>query len=411
MGPVAFAWTFSLLGAGGVTDIATGIDGRSTGGLMAVVPGEESTPAIDFTMTLMAGLRRSSRQSTFLLVYRPRYYYQIPNVADNNFPLFMHQLETSYLGNLSPRTSVSWSANGEAGAVSYSSLLQLFPTGTAAVGGRFIPLGNVNTSGAITHQTSPLNSVTAEAVAGYRTVLGSDNSAGIPTSVDLGGQVTNAVQLSPRDQLALSVGTTYVVRDLAGDSPTPETTTLANENLSGVLSATWRRSLRRVSNLEVQGGVGASGLDGNTPFSVFPIFTISNVSNFRGLGSNWIWNSSLGARGFFDPLLATFRPQGFMTLSLAGQHSRALSSGVTFNFFTPLTTEAILPYQYETNSGLAIRLSYLLAPGVTANMGANWQFRGGHWSEFSALRLQNELTGMFGIRYTLGTENTHGSWL
>lgn len=415
MGHLSLALALPLLGTLGSLELATGVEGDTSAGLMAVMPDRPSVPAMDATLTLLSGMRVISDGSNFTLAYRPRYYYQIPNVAGQSLPLFLHQLATSYQADWTKRASFRWAANGSLGAMSYASLLDTFPAGTAATitSSGFIPLGTASTNASFSYRTSQINNVSIGGNMDYRTLVGAEdaNEQMFPTTFNVGLQLSDAVQLSARDLVVFNLASNFVLRD--ADDMLPGGTTVGGRANNAIANASlsWGRDLSQRTTLTGAAGVAMGGLTAGASVSAFPTFSIGIRNSSNALNSRWVTDFMAGERGFLDPILGTFRPQGFLSYGLSGQHGRYWSSRTALEMALPLAQKPMRPMQYESGAGCSFALYYQLARGFSANASVQWRLRASHWKELDALQTQNQLTGGVGFRYTFGTDQTTGGWL
>lgn len=410
MTPLLLALALPVLGDTAKVDVAGGAETVVRGGMMAVTSGRPSQPAVDFALTLLSGVRVRDEKSTFSLSYRPRYYYQIPNIAETKLPLFLHQLRGMYNAALGQRTTFAWSGQGSVGALNYSSLLQMFPDGTAAAATSFIPLATGNTTASLNHAFSRRAVSTLGVSAAYSSLTGSArDTVAIPTTLNAGGRLGQTLQVTRRDRLGADVSASYVMRNpnLAGNT----TSNLVTKNWIGSVSVNWARTLGTASSLGLLGGLGFSGFDGIVPRSIFPTFSLSITDVERALGATWNWAASAGARGYYDPLLTTFRPQGFANVTLGGQLSQYLRSELTGTFWTTLSAQPIQPDQFETNAQVRMIFRYQFTRELGAHCGGEWTLRAGHLSQFDQPLVQHQAIGFLGVRYTLSNEAAQGNWL
>ncbi len=411
MSPILLAVLLPVLGDTTTFEVAGGAEATARGGLMAVTPRDPSRLAADAAITLLSGVRARGESSNFTLVYRPRYYYQVPNVADTKLPLFLHQLRASYTDALTRKTTLNWSAQGSVGALSYSSLLQLFPAGTAAAATGFIPLATGNTSASVRHAFSRAALTSLEVNAAYSSLIGSNHDdVAIPTSFNVGGRLSQTWKLDRRNTLGADAGANYVIRDPNSTGNNSEVA-LASQNWLGSFGISWQHTLAAQSTLGVTAGVGLSAFDGLVPRSAFPTFSLSYTDQHRALGATWNWTAAAGARGYFDPLLTTFRPQGFANLTLDGRHGRHTRSQLTGLFWTTLSEEPIVPSQFETTGQARLTLRQQFTPQLSGNVGGEWYLRAGHLSQTQTPLVQHQFIAFIGLRYTLGADSSQGSWL
>ncbi|HXS16272.1 MAG TPA: hypothetical protein VN764_03735 [Polyangiaceae bacterium] len=411
MWPGILALSIPFVGSGTRLEVGAGAEGVTRGGTMAISPDEPSTPAVDFTLALLSGVRATSQRTTFILRYRPQYYYQIPNVAGSSLPLFLHRVDSSYITAPSRRTTVNLAASGSAGAISYTSLLQQFPQGTAAAATGFIPLATVGASATVAQRTSTTNTLSIGANSNFRTVLGSDvENSGVTPSLGAGIVISDSLRLSLVHQVGASFTVNYIASDLMGWADTQQSAVI-QESLIGEVAGTWNMSFDRTSDLNLSLGAAVSAVNGPTPSSAFPTFNVAFTKRSRGLGSTWVSHLSGGVYGYLDPLLAVFRPQAATSLGIGGQHGRKLRSQLSYSLSTSLAPEALSPAQYETNGNLFLTIAYQVSEAASLSTGGAWQLRMGHWSQLSTPEGQNQVTVMFGFRYVLSTRAREASWL
>lgn len=408
MGPTFLALGLSLLAAESSFDLASGAETTVSGGAVALVADEAPSPMVEFSLTTMSGMRLMSERTSFILKYHPRTYYQRPNIADANRPLFLHQLDVSYTSALTRRTNLGWTGNVLVGDVTYANLVRTFDEGTAAAAAARLPLLFFSTEGSLSYATSSRNVVSVGPTASYRTVLNtlpSDVDAQIPTSLNLGITVSDFYTVTPRNDLALTFAATY------SQTEEPQQQAAALDTMFGTALASFGHRHSLTSKTTFSGGAGATREVESGSTSVFPLATVSQDNSFRWLGDSFSSSVATGVRGFLDPVLAILRPQSFVTMNLTGQHTRALSSAISLSGWTSLTKKAVDPAQYETSGSVDLAAVYQLSPGLSFRAGVNWLVRAPHLSEPDGLAVQSQPLGFISIRGTLGTDRNQGSWL
>lgn len=398
---------FTLLGAGQTTDVAVGADLGVSAGLIPVEPNAPPSPAMTSTATLLSGIRIRSARTSFLASYKPQFFYQYPNVADINRPLILHRLDGSFSTNLSPRSSLSWSASGAIGELNYANLLSSFEGGTSAVASGVVPIVVVTTNGTFQYQTAPRNGISVSGTGSYRTSLESDPQqvSAIPTSHNWGISVTDTYTLTPRDNVGASVGVTYVYRP-----PDTGAATSFPNSLNGTMTANWQRTLNQRSTLSVRVGGAVSKSEVTGDVTGFPTAVVSHAFQARSLGSLWVNSLAAGFQGTLDPLLATFRPNAVFSWGLTGRHTDAWSSSAGLNLSVPLA-KPLVPTQYETYGLLNLSLNYQTPTGFVFRGGVASSIRAAHPADLQALTPSFDATAFLGLRYTIGTGTAAGGWL
>lgn len=407
MGPTYLAWALSLLGDASTVDVASGAEVIVRGGAMAVVPNEAAIPAMEYSLTTMSGIRVASVRTTFTLRYRPLTYYQIPNIADVQRPLYLHRLDGNYATSLSPRVSFEWSGDARAGDVTYASLARTFDGGTTAAAAARLPLLFLSTSATASYATGNRNTVSVGSNVSYRSVLNTladSESAQIPETLNLGMTLSDTVVLTSRDQFEVAVGATYSQVESIGQQQ-------VGDAVFGTALANWSHRHSERSDSTLTGGVGASRSVDGGPTSLFPLVSAAHINRFRWLGDAFTSSVAGGVRGFVDPILATIRPQAFLAWGLTGQHSRSFSTRAGLSAWTSLTRVPVEPAQYETNGSLDFAGIYALSPGLSFRAGVAWQGRAPHLAQMEALTIQSQPTVFVALRGTLGTDGLQGSWL
>src|SRR5690606_554533 len=167
---------------------------------------------MEYSVTTLAGLRIASKQTTFLLRYHPRTYYQIPNIADARRPLYLHQADGMYSTLLSPRLTFGWSGNARVGDITYASLGRTFDEGTTAAAAGRLPLVFLSTNATTSYATGSRNTFSLGSNVSYRSVLNTledREDAQVPEILNVGMTVSDSVILTRRDQFEVVVGATY----------------------------------------------------------------------------------------------------------------------------------------------------------------------------------------------------------
>ncbi len=404
--PIVLAWAIGVVAQSAKVDLATGADMRVSAGQMAVSPDRRAVPAVDATLTLLNGVRVASKRYSFVLRYRPTYYYQLPNLTKSNWPLFLHQVDGSLGAALSRRTSFSWSGNARVGDINYSSLLRVLPSGTAASTSRLVPITSVGSSLTLAHRLSRTNSFSAGTTASYRTSTGS--APAFPTVASATVQLSDQVVLGRSDSLSMGGSITHFH---ANRFESGGAAFAGRDYGAGGVQLTLSHRTSRSGSLGVTAGVSAAGIYGDVPFSIFPTAAANFSSEFKALDTRWSISGMGGLQGFQDPLLGTFRPQGFLGATLSANHTADLSSSASLSLTSSVAGEPIRPPQYESSGSASWRLSYQLSPLFTTYGGVAWRLRAPHWSQWSSLPLQNEMTGFLGCRIRIGTGTSRGRWL
>ncbi len=385
-------------------DLASGVQLSSTNGMMAAVPNEPSQLTTQLRLTMLQGVRVSSERTSFVLRYSPLINYQYPNAADVVRPLFVHNLSSAYQSRLNRRVSFGWNVLGTAGDLNYASLLRAFEGGTTATAGSFVPILFVSTNATLATRTSSKNLLSIGANTAYRTSIDdSDQPQTVVPAQDFGVTVTDAWRFAPNETLSLTAQAIYINRLESND--------VVGDTVGGQGSVGWGHRFSQVSSLEINGGVGVSSAGQDVPLTAFPTGYVSFLTQSHALSSVWSFNASAGARGFLDPVLATYRPQVFVSLSATGQHGRRLQSRFAASLATVADSERVVPEQYETFGNCDLGAAYFFVPEFSLQAGVRSSLRAGHFSDLSAPVPQGELAGVLSVRYTLGTDRRHGSWL
>ena len=399
----SLAWAVAVLGSGVATELASGSQLTARSGLMAVEANQRSTPSMEVGVDLLSGIRARSKRTSFDLRYHPRIYYQAPNVADRRLPLYVHQLSAGYQSSLTERTSLSLNANATAGEVSYASLLRSFAGGTAAQSAGIQPLFYYAATLSASHIMSRRHSFQGGVTSGYRVALGGEaEQSQFPTAQDFGLHLSDQLVLSKTDSLSTVVGLSHVIQE--DDLPGRLNSSNAN------LTASWAHALGQQSSVGASVGVGVNWTNRTDRVAVFPLASVNYGKVIRQVGVVWTTALRAGSDLFFDPILATFRPQALVSASLNGQHGRHANSEIGISLATSLGPP-VSPAQYETRGNLTVGGSVSNGRGISLHPGITWQLRAPHLSQPDALVLQNELYGFISLRFTVGTDHQDGSWL
>lgn len=410
MGPLLAFWAVAVLGQAGKADVATGADLRFGGGLMALSPNDPASLATDLALTLLAGVRVASERTSFVVRYRPTYYYQIPSPGRLDLPLFLHDAESTLTTHLDRRTTFDWTARGTVGELSYASLLRYLPTTTSAAGAPLMPLVLASTNVSLGYRVTQRQQLGVGAGANYRSTfgLGPDGGAGIPNSANVTVNVFDQITLNQTNDLTFRVAANYLRVEI------PEQASISGvppDNFIVSPALVWNHRPSEVTTLEATLGINLAGLSKDAVFSVYPTASVMYRDEAKWLGSRWGTSLSTGMSGYADPLLGTFRPQAFLSGSIVGTHADDIETTAMFAFSTSVATEPLTPAQYESSGQALLRVGYAPTPLWSIFCGASWQLRAGHYLRLDDITPQHQAMAFIGLRIRLGTGSSRGGWL
>lgn len=392
------------VGSGTRVDVATGARAELNAGRVPVNSINDSEPGTEERLALRTGVRLVSATSSLRLVYAPQYYLRIPDALDVGRPLLLHDGSLAWNSQVNRRLRLSWLARASAGELPTSGILEVFDPGTGTVRASILPIVRLNTTFSLNAVTGKRHVTNAVVSASHNDSLGSGQA--MPTSDNLGLQLSHAISISQRTSTGITGQVGYVAREGQSESAI----------FGGQLFLSQR--LRPQATLGV--GVGFSqgmALGGELSWPL-PTVDLSYRTAFKATGQSWSLNLSGGTRAFFDVASANYRPQVFVATSVGGRihdtwtvagtlSASADVSQASANIGPDGEIYSVQPTQFNFN----LPVTYALAETLRLSFGLRLALRGPPVWDWTSGAFQDQVSLFVALDWRLGNEQTHGGWL